>query len=130
MVGQIIGAEEKRVGNEPEAFDKEKEKPEEFKLQEEDRKKREEAERRRAEEERKQKVMLWLLAATLLGGILVIYLEWPETHSPVGKPASISESTFQSGTESDRKVDGMTERHDTSFTDSVTGMEFDPVLAI
>jgi len=110
------------VGNEPEAFDKEEEKPEEFKLQEEDRKKREEAERRRTEEERKQKVMLRLLAATLLGGILVIYLEWPETHSPVEKPASISESAFQSGAESDRKVDGIRKRHDTFFTDPVTNM--------
>ncbi len=112
------------MGIEPETFDKEEEKPEEFKLQEEDRKKREEAEKRRGEEEKKRKVMLWLLAATLLGGILVIYLEWPETESPVGKPAPISESDLQSGTESDRKVDGRMERHNASFTDPVTGMEF------
>jgi sulfatase modifying factor 1 len=118
-VRQIIGAEEKRVGIEPEVFDKEKGNPEEFKLQEEDRKKREEAERR-GEEERKQKVMLRLLAATLIGAILVIYLEWPETDSPVRKPASVSEF-LQPGTEPDRKVDGMM---DTSFMDPVTGMEF------
>ena len=64
--------------------------------------------------------MLRLLAATLIGAILVIYLEWPETDSPVRKPASVSEF-LQSGTERDRKVDGMM---DTSFMDPVTGMEF------